>query len=180
MGVRRWWAQLAPKHRGYAVRLLVLLGTGITLLLWGAWPNSPPPSNQPVAHSPPPASSTSPWWQEQNALAQQLQQVLAAIPGVHDVTVAVQLRRSLRSQYLSNQDSTTGAPLVIQSNGGQAVVPLDQLGPEVQGVVVVTPSAANPLIRQELTEAVETLLGIAAYQVLVLPDGVGGTGASRN
>jgi len=170
MGVREWWERLGPKQRAYALRLLVLVGAGTTLLVVGGWPTAAP-TRKPALQAPAKPVATSPWVHEEQQLARQLQTVLGAIPGVHKLTVAVQLKRTAIQEYLSNQDSTAGTPLVIQSGNGQAVVPLDEVGPEVVGVVVVTPSAADPVLRQELAQAVETLLGVSAYQVLVLPDG---------
>jgi stage III sporulation protein AG len=101
----------------------------------------------------------------------QLVRILEAIPDVGGVQVAVTLSRTIQSQFVTSPSSLSGGPtpLLVNNNNGETVVPLDQVGPAVQGVVVVARSARNPVVRSELAGAVETLLQIPAYQVLILP-----------
>ena len=87
------------------------------------------------------------------------------------MSVAVTLTRSIQSQYVDQSGVGNGTqPVVVTTNSGQTVVPFDQIGPAVGGVVVVAPAAARPAIRAEISEAVQTLLQIQPYQVLVLPN----------
>ncbi|MBX5466532.1 MAG: hypothetical protein K6U14_03430 [Firmicutes bacterium] len=169
-----WWQRLNPRQRGQVVRLAALAALGVALMAWGSGLGQPAP--RPAQAPAPAAPSSGEWGAAEAAVAQELTGVLEAIPGVGPVTVAVDLQHTPERQYLSTRDSAQGAPLVLEQTNGQAVVPLGEVGPSVVGVVVVAPAAADPRIREELTEAVETLLGVAPYQVLVLPDQSGAGG----
>jgi stage III sporulation protein AG len=166
---REWWNKFVNQDRRGFIRLVLIGGLGVLLLGFGSF-GMPRPS--PPAHSPsrPPTSSEALSRQE-GEVGQQLQQILAKIPGVHDVSVAVTLTRSIQSQYVNSSSSGQGTqPVVVTSNNGQNVVPFDQIGPSVGGVVIVSPQAVRPKIRMELAQACQTLLQVQAYQVLVLPN----------
>ncbi len=159
-GWRNWWGQ----GRGKFVQIAILAGLGVALLVIGS------------GHSPPPATRLStgatPTLEVQEALVEgQLVRILEAIPNVGKVQAAVTLSRTIQSQFVTAPSSVSGtlSPILVQNNNGESVVPLDQVGPAVQGVVVVARTAQNPVVRSELTNAVETLLQIPAYQVLILP-----------
>ncbi|CAB1128909.1 protein of unknown function [Candidatus Hydrogenisulfobacillus filiaventi] len=111
---------------------------------------------------------------EEAAVSARLAAILARIPGAGRVHVAVTLSRTATDQYLGESGGSGGnGPLVVSTpSGGQQPVRLDELAPVVQGVVVVASGATRPLVRQELAQAVETLLNLAPYQVLILPEGL--------
>lgn len=168
-GYREWWNKFVNHDRRGLVRLLVIGGSGALLLGLGSF-GMPRPS--PPAH--PPASaqvSSDALSRQEGEVAQQLQQILAKIPGVREVSVAVTLTRSIQSQYVNGSSSGQSAqPVVVTTNNGQNVVPFDQIGPSVGGVVIVSPEAVRPAVRMELSQACQTLLQVQAYQVLVLPN----------
>lgn len=168
-GYREWWKKFVSQDRKGFVRLVVIGALGVLLLGFGSFGISrpSPPAPKPTARTQPDQALQ----RQEIAVADQVQQILTKIPGVRQVSVAVTLTRSIQSQYVNSSASGQGTqPVVVSTNNGQSVVPLDQIGPAVGGVVVVTPSALRPAIRMELSSAVQTLLQVQAYQVLVLPN----------
>ncbi|HBQ96729.1 MAG: hypothetical protein M1294_02540 [Firmicutes bacterium] len=163
---QEWWKKVSSRDRPQLYRLIGVGLLGVLLLGFGSFgPSVPSPP-----HSSQKSVSKGPLIQQEQEVSQQLRQILQAIPQVHGVSVAVTLSRSMTSQYASSNASSQGSsPVVITTNSGESVVPLDEIGPAVQGVVVVTPSARNPVVRAELAQAVETLLQVQPYQVLILP-----------
>ncbi len=160
-----WWRNLLSHDRPKLVRIGILGALGLALLVVGSiHPRAA------TAKDPPKAASSPLLTQEHEAEAQ-LADILRAIPSAGRIKVAVTLSRTIQSQYVTSSSAVSGgpSPLLIENNSGQTVVPLDQVGPAVQGVVVVAPAAVNPVVRSELAQAVETLLQIPAYQVLILP-----------
>lgn len=167
-GYREWWKKFINQDRKGLVRLVVIGGVGVLLLGLGSFGiarPSPPINHSVTTHVPEQALQ-----KQELEIAEQMQQILAKIPGVQQVSVAVTLTRSIQSQYVNGSSGGQGTqPVVVSTNNGQTVVPFDQIGPSIGGVVIVTPSARRPAIRMELTQAAQTLLQVQAYQVLVLP-----------
>lgn len=169
-GYREWWNKFVSHDRKGFVRMLTVGGLGVLLLGFGSFGIARPSPPHPKAHG----GSRSPSeaiQRQQNEIAAQVSQILDRIPGVGHVSVAVTLTRSIQSQYVDSSNTGQGTqPVVVSTNTGQTVVPFDQIGPSVGGVVVVAPAASRPGIRAELAQAVQTLLQVQAYQVLVLPN----------
>jgi stage III sporulation protein AG len=169
MTFREWWQKFSQQDAS-AMRRLVLIGAmGLALLAIGSFGMARPSPPKPQTRM----TVATALQAQESEVGQQLAALLDAVPGVRQVTVAVTLSRSIQSQYATGSDTAggTGSSLVLVSTAnGQSAVPLDQIGPMVAGVVVVTPSAVHPWIRSELAQAVQTLLQIQPYQVLVLPN----------
>jgi stage III sporulation protein AG len=154
-GPREWLSDLWQHDKKSVVRLGIVGAVGIGLLLWGSEGGGPgstyTPSTPPISA----AAGTGPLVQEEVVIDRELTAILGAVPGAGRVRAAVTLSRSASEQYAKNR------------------IPLAQIGPEVDGVVVVATGARRAVIREELTQAVETLLQVQPYQVLVLPNGGG-------
>jgi stage III sporulation protein AG len=164
---REWWKKFAQHDRPQLYRLIGVGILGLLLLGFGSFgPSVPSPPEKSSAV----ISRTGPLSVQEQELSAQLSAILQDIPGVRHVAVSVTLNKSMATQYVKGTQSGQGSsPVILTTNSGQAVVPLDELGPQVAGIVVVAQSARNPLIRSELAQAVETLLQVQAYQVLILP-----------
>ncbi len=143
-------ANLWQDDRSTMWRLMAVGGLGVALVAWGSWgaagarATPPPPASG--------AASGGGLGAEEAQMDQQVAGLVAAIPGSGAVHVAVSLAAGSETEFASHSAS-------------QRVV-----APEVQGVVVVASGAGAPAVRQEITAAVETLLQVSAYQVVVLPD----------
>lgn len=128
----------------------------------------------------------------------QLQQTLEKIAGSGRVAVSVSLKASPLKEFATNTkttkhsveekdqsggtrvttDSNEDNTMVMARNGqvssGEAPVVSRESQPEIQGVVVVAEGATDALVRLRLSQAVETLWGLAPHQVQVLPMAPGG------
>ena len=162
-----WWRQMTTQDRPMLVRLLLVGALGVGLLAFSGFNSTPPKAAAP-------SLATTSLAGQETVLGAQLTHILESIPGVGVVSVAVTLDRTIQSQYVtSNQglsNPSSSPVMVTNQQGGSSVVPLDQVGPLVGGVVVVAKSAHNPNIRSELAAEVQTLLQVQAYQVLILPN----------
>ncbi len=145
--------RLWHRDRSMMVRLSVLGALGLALVVAGSWPRGPTPVQGRVVGGDAPAGSGQKILAEERALDEEVAAVVQAIPGSGRVSVGVSLTRTAMTQY-------AGHP-------AQAVAETE---PAVSGVVVVATGAQNPVVRTEITAAVETLLQLQSYQVLVLPD----------
>ena len=111
-------------------------------------------------------------------------QVLDQVRGAGQVAVAVTVSRSPSALLVRNlstskeqQGGAVSSSLHQAFAYGKGNVPVtsgEEAAPLV-GALVVAPGAADPVVRAELTQAVETLLGLAANQVIVLPGREGGS-----
>jgi stage III sporulation protein AG len=154
---RQWLTRLWRDDRPALVRLLVVGAVGVGLVAWGTWGSRPAPSaRSPLPSAAATALDVGPLGTEEAALADEVQKIVAAIPGAGAVHVAVTLAKSATTEYVSGRST-----------------PLDEVSPAVAGVVVVATGAQSPRVREEIIEAVETLLQIQPYQVVVLPNGGG-------
>lgn len=166
---REWWNKLISQDRKGLGRLIVIGILGVVLLGFGSFGIARPSPPQAKSNQVPVPSTA--LEKQEGQIAQQVSQILQQIPGVSHVSVAITLTRSIQSQYVNSSGGDSGTqPVLVTTNNGQMVVPFDEIGPSVGGVVVVTPSASRPMIRSELAQAVQTLLQIQPYQVLVLPN----------
>ncbi len=68
-----------------------------------------------------------------------------------------------------NELSTNDKTVMVNEQGGNSKpVVVKEINPEIKGVIVVAEGAKDARIKQMLTEAVQTVLGVPAYRVMVL------------
>lgn len=122
---------------------------------------------------------------------QRLAEILKQIKGVGAVHVMVTLESGVEYRYAADEKQSgdsvftyadgSDAPskvqekedrqqsyILVDSSGGKKPLVLTELSPRVKGVVVVCSGAGNPVIRQRVTDAVTTALGITSLQVCVI------------
>jgi stage III sporulation protein AG len=87
-----------------------------------------------------------------------------------NTTVRTTAQRSSQAGTTSVETSTETDRQVVLGGNSSPIV-LSEVGPQVVGVLVVATGAADPVVREELQLAVETVLGVPAYKVMVLPRG---------
>ena len=186
--------KLPEKHKKVLLIALLVLGIGMLLTSFrGIAPSEDVRVDEPIANVAPVVSyaSASPITQAEKALEQRLEGILAQMNGVGNVSVKVVLRESPEYQYAVNVsisersitendqsggnrvtlDTTEAGQLVLvrsANNAGEIPVVVKKTKPEVVGVLVVAQGANNPMVRAELTRAVQTLLGVNINQVTVV------------
>lgn len=122
----------------------------------------------------------------------QLKGILEQVRGAGQVEVCVTLASGPMRDYAVNtktlrrsieeRDQNGGTRLTTETNaddqlvmaratqvGGEGPVVIKESMPKIQGVLVVAEGAEDPLVRAQLVQAVQTLLGADAHQVQVLP-----------
>jgi stage III sporulation protein AG len=126
-------------------------------------------------------------------LAERLESILTQISGVGKVAVNITLESSSEYQFAVNQqidktlvteraqDGSTrttdeireDAQVVMKNmaQGKDEPVIVKEIRPQVVGVMIVAEGANNPLTKEEISKAVQTLLNIPAHRVTVLPKG---------
>ena len=117
----------------------------------------------------------------EHMLDQNVALALDQVGGAGQVTVAITVASSpshvLAENTSSTRDSQGGPSGTVQSSeqgalayqNGKTPVMTSESAPPVVGALVVASGASDPIVRAELPQAVETLLGLGANQVMVLP-----------
>ncbi len=68
-----------------------------------------------------------------------------------------------------NESSTNDKTVMVnEQGGGSKPVIIKEINPEIKGVIVVAEGAKDSKIKKKLSEAVQTVLDIPAYRVMVL------------
>lgn len=68
-----------------------------------------------------------------------------------------------------NESSTNDKTVMVNEQGGNSKpVVIKEINPEIKGVIVVAEGAKNAKVKKKLSEAVQTVLDIPAYRVMVL------------
>jgi stage III sporulation protein AG len=175
-------------------QLLLVFGFGLLLLVisgsWFASRGSPSVSEPAPGVQAQPAASDG-LTPVEEGLEGRLAAILGAVDGAGSVQVTVTLQSGAENVYAQNvnkQDqtiqekdqsggnSTTNEvneqdDLVLQSGNGGSSTPVvvKELHPEIAGVLVLAEGANNPDLKEKLIRAVETVLDIPSYRVMVLP-----------
>ena len=187
----------SPLRTQLAWRLATAAVVG-ALVLWAAGavgsPRSAPTSGGGAVTAPSSPAEPTDTAAYQAALEAELGAVLSGIQGAGRVVVRVTLASGATTRYAQNDQASTqttnqtggnGSSTTTQTSTQQQVVTVSQGGgqqpvvaqvtpPEVQGVVVVASGAGDPGVAATIAQAVEVLLGVPAYRVLVLAGGGGG------
>ena len=123
----------------------------------------------------------------QNLLAGSVQSALSAVKGAGAVRVTLSLRGGPGWIYQVNQTTrrqttgtgnsqsvdTTSQTTLATAGSGQTPVLTQETAPKVVGALIGATGAANPVVREELSQAAEALLDLPAYAIEVLPAGGG-------
>ena len=195
------WSDLVKRYpflRGPRMwQLLLVFGIGLLLLVFsGSWfnPRSSTPASDPApgVKAQPAASDDLTPVEEQ--LEARLAEILEEVDGAGSVQVTVTLKSGAEYVYAQNvnkQDQTVQEKdqsggnsttnevneqdelVLLQSGSGGNSTPIvvKELHPEIAGVLVLAEGANNPALKEELIQAVETVLDIPSYRVMVLPKG---------
>lgn len=122
-------------------------------------------------------------------LEHQLKNLLEGVDSVGEVTIMVTLDSSQEYVYAENVRSSSDETISYQGSSPESTVvreevdseyvfvdagsnrqalKIQEIEPQIRGVVVVCQGADSPIVKANVTEAVTTSLGIGASQVCVL------------
>ena len=163
--------------------LLILVALiGILLLLW---PTSPPVesgSGEGRVQEEPTANSFS-----RNSLEGEVESILSQVEGAGRVKVSLALASDgVRSYAINEKEESrdiqegekvggfrktndTNHSQDVAVYGSQTPLMIENKSPQVTGVLVVADGADNPVVREQLTDAVVTLMNVPPHKVRVLP-----------
>lgn len=111
-----------------------------------------------------------------------LEEILSYISGVGDVSVMVTYYSSaekslayekkidIKGDSLNGFGGESSDEKAVLADGEPVVI--QEISPEVRGVVVVAEGAENPTVNQNITKAVSTALGVAFHKICVLSKSV--------
>ena len=130
---------------------------------------------------------------QEEKVEQELEKILNKIEGVSDVSVLVSFYAGPKYIYAVNyeenfreteeRDRDGGSRDIVEKNNKDQIVlrrgekgeeiPLiiEEIYPEVQGVLVVARGVEQPVKKSQIVEAVKTILDLPYHKVVVLPRG---------
>lgn len=161
-----------------ALRLVVILGIcGIGLLALSSWDIGGGKEAQPEPQQEETAYST----EYAQGLEKNLARVVGAITGERDPVVLVTLEDTGRRVYAADRQENTqtgqegegstsweSAHVLLEDReGAQRPLAISEQQPKIQGVVIVSRYAADPVVREKLVAAAKTALGVPSSRVCV-------------
>ncbi|MDR3552707.1 MAG: hypothetical protein P4L75_06235 [Clostridia bacterium] len=78
-----------------------------------------------------------------------------------------QTQKDGEKQTAQSSDEEDSTVIISSADGGQQALLETQLTPQVEGVVVVCEGGGNPVVQENVTEAVSTALGVSSNHVYV-------------
>lgn len=105
----------------------------------------------------------------QHQLEEDLSRIVTAVTGEREPQVMVTLENGGRSLYATDSKGEESAHVVLEDkDGDQQGLELSWEQPKVQGAVIVSQAAGDPVIREKLVNAARTALGISSSRVCVV------------
>jgi len=167
-------------------RLFLLGLLGITLLLVGTFLTNPKEASELTRDQ-----SSLNFKGYENELAREIERVVSAINGAGKVRAAVTLESGPETFYAKNliksknsQTETLGEAEVRESisenetiqpvmsrssSSGDVLIPEKVVYPKIAGCLVVAEGASSSRVKRDIYEAVQVLLNIPIYKIVVLP-----------
>ncbi len=178
MNVNQWFNELKEKPTTLWL-LLGALAFGVVLLMTG---NDAPRKAELQPQS---LAQSGVALNDEERLERELTRTLEQIAGAGKIRVDLNLKSENRSVWerqtrsnkrvsqdkgsVQTEEDTNDELVLAKSNDGRDTPVLkEKLGPEIQGVIVVASGAADPRVRQILTDTLTTILNLPAHRVLVI------------
>lgn len=165
---------------------LILVLTGILLLVIAI----PVPEGNSNKKEEVPQTETSSGPDEMETIEKRLENALTQVAGVGKVKVLITRKSSgekivekdipVTDRNTQEEDSDGGtrstkekttqeATVYTQDgSGGQTPYVIEEMEPQIQGIVIVAEGGDNSLVVQNITEAVEALFGVEAHKIKVM------------
>jgi len=159
--------------------LIIVICLGLLALIW------PTGQAEKKHNNPTPVNNIESGSSIEGKMVTDLEGILSQIDGAGKVKVSISLASQGSKTYASNlrnekRESKEGAGANSKQTREETVVHdlavtsgnhllIEEKSPEVTGVLVVADGAGNSRVRENLTQAVATLLNIAPHKVTVMP-----------
>jgi len=159
--------------------LIIVICLGLLALIW------PTGQANKKHYNPTPVNNIESGSSIEGKMVTDLEEILSQIDGAGKVKVSISLASQGSKTYASNlrnekRESKEGAGANSKQTREETVVRdlavtsgnhllIEEKSPEVTGVLVVADGAGNSRVRENLTQAVATLLNIAPHKVTVMP-----------
>ena len=107
-------------------------------------------------------------------LENSLSEIICAVTGEGNVKIMITAETSTEKVYAKEvlrkgEDTDEEYVIVKNSSQSQNALILKEIEPEIKGVVVVTKRGRDPIMKEQIIDAVIKVLGIKASQVSVVP-----------
>ncbi len=107
-------------------------------------------------------------------LENSLSEIICAITGESSVKIMITAETSNEKVYAKEvlkkgEDTDEEYVIVKNSSQSQSALILKEIEPEIKGVVVVTKRGRDPIVKEQIIDAVIKVLGIKTSQVSVVP-----------
>lgn len=195
MGLGDWWSKLVhPESRegprpGTGPLLLILLAVGVALLLFNSLFNRGGKAEQepPPRETVPETGSLS----AEDQLCRSLVRILTQVRGVSEVEIFLTLEAGGRLEPVADEEQSRRQTSEGDSGGGNREIveetvrrthvllrdpqgnerPLvaEEGRPRYRGVLVVAAGVDDPEVEDAVTRALQSLLGLPAHRITVLP-----------
>lgn len=187
MDLKPWFQKIAENEK-YR-RILLLIGMiGIALIFLSGYfkSDSPEDTNLPTTSS----QITSEQYAED--LERRLEEVVNGITGGNNAKVLITLEKGVQQVYATEEKKSTQTTqdqggnsstksqennsletkyiLVKDADGSQQALAVTEIQPTVKGVIVVCENGDNPVLQQNVTNAVTTALNISSARVCVVKE----------
>ena len=115
--------------------------------------------------------------QYEQKLEKRLVEIISQVDGAGKVKVMVKTKGADEEEYLKNktvQSDANGSSkseyeyIIVNEGSDEKCVSVTTNYPKIEGVIVVCQGGGNSTIKNEITNAVASLLGISAYNISVL------------
>lgn len=177
----KWFEKIKS---GKGEQILIFLLAGILLLVI-AIPAEPSPDRETVETETAVRKASS----ETEKLEERLKQILGQVEGIGRTEVMITLKsdgqqiveKDLEHQEgkeESQNEGNTGSSSQINSSestvyqkdsqGNEIPYVTERISPEISGVLVIAQGGGNPVIANEITEAVMALFGVEAHKIKVM------------
>jgi len=170
--------------------ILALIAIGMSFIYMGKGATTSAQVLTKTAQTTPASSSATKIGALEKELESKLEANLLQMEGAGKVQVSVTLSTGLRSEYAQNENTTSRTTKSTDNSGGvqetkevtennQLVMPAGATipvmvmedRPEVAGVLIIAQGASDPKVREEIHNAVQTLLSIPTANIKVVPMG---------
>ncbi len=163
------WKQWLTKHRVTIMAACGFLGMGCILLSELPTNSDPEKTEQSAAVL---AEATEDY---AALLERRLTEMLCKMEGVGEISVMVTVQGSKEQIFAEEVKESTGEhntqrehkPIITQQSGDEAALITKTRYPEIQGVAILCSGGSNAVIREQICDAVSTILGIPVSHIYV-------------